>query len=175
MVEALDEIARGDRPGPLTGRLDLDRLGVLGMSFGGAVAAYHCVVDPRCAAALNLDGLQFGDMADASLEVPYMMVYSDQDYPSNTFVYRQSRAPAYQLMIRGAEHGNLADISISMPLLSWVGMLGEIEGRRGLQVVNAYTLAFFDRYVRDRPSPLLAGASPDHPEVEFESRNTPSS
>ena len=75
------------------------------MSFGGAVAAYHCVVDPRRAAALNLDGLQFGDMADASLQVPYMMVYSDQDYPSSTFGYRQARAPAYQLMIRGQSTG----------------------------------------------------------------------
>ncbi len=62
-----------------------------------------------------------------------------------------------------------------MPLLGWLGALGEIEGRRVLQLMNAYTLAFFDRYVRDRPSPLLAGPSPDHPEVEFESRNTPRS
>ncbi len=27
-------------------------------------------------------------------------------------------------------------------------------------------------HLRDRPSPLLAGPSPDHPEVEFESRNS---
>ncbi len=172
VVRALDEIARGNRPSVLTGRLDLDRFGVLGMSFGGAVAAYHCVVEPRCAAALNLDGLQFGDMQDVSLEVPYMMVYSDRDIPFNTFVYRQSRAPAYQLVIRGAEHGNLADASISMPGLRWVGGLGEIDGLRALQIANAYTLAFFDRYLRDRPSPLLAGPSPDHPEVELESRNS---
>ncbi len=175
VVEALEEIARGDRPSPLTDRLDLDRLGVLGMSFGGAVASYYCVVDPRCAAALNLDGLQFGDMADASFEVPYMMVYSDREYRMNGFLYRQSRAPAYQLVIRGASHGNLTDYSIVMPLLGWVGALGEIEGRRALHVMNAYTLAFFDRYVRDRPSPLLNGPSPDYPEVEFESRNTPRS
>ena len=53
-----------------------------------------------------------------------------------------------------------------------VGGLGEIDGLRALQITNAYTLAFFDRYLRDRPSPLLAGPSPDHPEVEFESRNS---
>lgn len=36
-------------------RLDLGRLGVFGMSFGGATAGVACLKDPRCKAGLNMD------------------------------------------------------------------------------------------------------------------------
>lgn len=40
--------------------LDLGRMGVIGMSFGGAAAGEFCKIDSRCKAAANLDGTQFG-------------------------------------------------------------------------------------------------------------------
>ncbi len=41
-------------------RLDVDRIGVLGMSFGGAVVTEFCKADARCAAALSMDGAMYG-------------------------------------------------------------------------------------------------------------------
>lgn len=176
VLAELTRISTGDRPSLLAGRLDLGRVGVLGMSFGGAAAGHFCVVDPRCSAGLNLDGFQYGDLADAVLEVPFMIFYSDRDgIPMNEFLYRHAAGPAYQLTVRGSEHGNFTDVSISIPLLRWIhGRLGEIDGPHMLRLMNAYSLAFFDRYLRDRPSELLEGPSDDFPEVEFESRNTAS-
>jgi hypothetical protein len=42
-----------------------------------------------------------------------------------------------------------------------------LPGRRGHEIISAYTLAFFDRYLKDRQSPLLAAPSPMFPEVAF--------
>jgi hypothetical protein len=49
---------------------------------------------------------------------------------------------------------------------------GNIEPARATQIVNAYSLAFFDRYLNDMEEPLLDGPSTDYPEVEIEARST---
>jgi hypothetical protein len=43
--------------------------------------------------------------------------------------------------------------------------LGTIGGRRMWRVTSDYLLAFFDRHLKDQPSPLLDGPAFDHPEV----------
>jgi hypothetical protein len=42
-----------------------------------------------------------------------------------------------------------------------------LAGHRGHEIITAYTLAFFDRYLRGGESPLLALPSPQFPEVTF--------
>lgn len=57
----LDRLAElNEGAGPLAGRLDLARIGVMGHSLGGLAAAQACVADARFDACLNLDGLQDG-------------------------------------------------------------------------------------------------------------------
>jgi hypothetical protein len=71
--------------------------------------------------------------------------------------------------IRGARHFNFTDYAVEFsPVLKLLGMLGPIDGKRGLHVSNAYTLAFFDTYLKGTGSPLLQGSSTDYPEVKFE-------
>ena len=45
-----------DEKSPWYGRLDTDRVGAFGHSFGGAASVQVCSVDPRVRSALNLDG-----------------------------------------------------------------------------------------------------------------------
>jgi hypothetical protein len=45
---------------------------------------------------------------------------------------------------------------------------GAINARRGLRIVDAYTLAFFEKYLNNAAAPLLDGASVDYPEVTLE-------
>jgi len=173
VVDAIERIATGERPTPFAGRLDLDRLGVLGMSFGGAAAGSFCVEDPRCKAGLNLDGFQFGEgMAEAVVRVPFMMLSSQREgTPLNDFFFRHAAGPVYRLAIRGASHANFTDTSISSPSLRWLGALGDIDGHRMLEILNVYVPAFFDRYLLGEPAFGLESNSADFPEVELESRN----
>ena len=174
VVDEIERVASGERETPFAGRLDLERLGVLGMSFGGATAAAFCVEDPRCKAGLNLDGFHYGDgMADAVVRVPFMIVSAQRSgIPINDFFFRHAAGPAYHLTVAGSKHANFTDSSISSPLLRWLGVLGAIDGRRMLEILNVYVPAFFDHYLLGSPAPLLERDSTEFTEVELESRNT---
>jgi predicted dienelactone hydrolase len=174
VVDEIERIGSGERATPFAGRLDLDRLAVLGMSFGGAAAGVFCVEDPRCKAGLNLDGFHYGDgMADAVVRVPFMILSGRYGkIPINEFFFRHAAGPAYIARIDGSTHMNFTDTSITSPSLRWLGALGEIDGDRMLHIINVYVGAFFDVYLRGESSSLLEGDSVDYPEVELLSRNT---
>jgi hypothetical protein len=48
-------------------------------------------------------------------------------------------------------------------------MVGEILPERAFEVISAYTLAFFDEYVKGRDVILLDGDNAEFPEATFES------
>ena len=84
--------------------------------------------------------------------------------------FEHLRGDGYFVQVPGMFHVNLTDIPYWSPLLSWLGVLGPIEARRAHRIINAYSLAFFDWYVKGRPATLLEGPSAQYPEVIFEAR-----
>jgi hypothetical protein len=62
----------------------------------------------------------------------------------------------YSLTIAGTDHGNFSDLVLFLKQPE-----GRTDPRRVHEIINAYTLAFFDQYIRGKPSDLLAaGGSP---------------
>lgn len=155
----------------LSGKLDLTRVGLYGMSFGGTTAGQVCVVDPRCTAGLNLDGLQYGDMLDHPVERPFAFAASQPNALAYDPVFRSARGPAYRIVVDGTYHLDYTDFPLISPLFKRMHMLGLIDARRMERILNAYTLAFFDTHVKGRPDPLLSGPSPLYPEVHFTKRD----
>ena len=51
------------------------------------------------------------------------------------------------------------------PLLRPLGVLGPIDGRRGLSITVAYVREFFDHHLSGQLAPLLDGPSAQYPEV----------
>jgi Platelet-activating factor acetylhydrolase, isoform II len=74
-----DQIAGldADATGPFGGRLDLDRLGALGHSFGGNAALEWCRADARCRAAVNLDGAIWTEVGKVGLDRPALQVLGE--------------------------------------------------------------------------------------------------
>ena len=66
----------------------------------------------------------------------------------------------YSLVIAGTDHGNFSDLAL---------FLRQPEGRtdpgRAHEIINAYTLAFFDQYLRGKESALLAQEASAYPEA----------
>jgi len=60
----------------------------------------------------------------------------------------------YHLTILGSDHGNYSDLILFKRELPFIGP-PRLDPYQVFETVNAYTLAFFDRYVRLRPAPLL--------------------
>ncbi|MCI0356398.1 MAG: hypothetical protein L0099_15375 [Acidobacteria bacterium] len=171
----LDELARLDgtkEPRAFAGRLDMTRVGIFGMSFGGTVATDVCLVDSRCRAGINLDGLQYGEagLPQSALDVPFMFMTNESAGLMNEPVFRRAQNDAWYVTVTGSTHFNYSDFSLISPLFRKLGLLGPIEGQRMEEIMNAYILAFFDQHLAGRESPLLKGASPDYPEVVVRTR-----
>jgi predicted dienelactone hydrolase len=150
-------------------RLDLTRVGVFGMSFGGAAAGVFCAQDPRCKAGMNMDGFQHGALAEHPLAVPFLYFAAGEGVHENDAIYAGSRGDFYSVQVRHTEHGNFSDASLVLPILKYVGVLGSIRSEKMERILNAYSLAFFQKYLQGRPASLLDGPSPagQYSEVVF--------
>lgn len=160
----------------LMGRLDLDRVGLFGMSYGGAAAAEFCSQDARCKAGLNMDGLLYGAAGTSlKIEQPFMFLNSDRrreaaarvggvsmDKPApfdpNDFAFTQARNRVYSLTIEGATHMGFSDFALADELGRLSGMYGTIEPRVMRDLLNESILAFFDHTLKGARGPLLDGS-----------------
>jgi hypothetical protein len=73
----------------------------------------------------------------------------------------------YRISIDGAEHSNFTEPPPSLSLRYQLRDVGWINPVRALRIVNAYTLAFFEKHLNLSREPLLDGPSPEYPEVRF--------
>jgi dienelactone hydrolase len=192
VVDQLESVNQGGPQGPLTGKMDLGRIGLIGHSLGGISVVEFCRQDARCRAAVNLDGPLIGDrlsvtsdwqqtLTETPFPRPLMQMYSgvlyndprysDTIYAPNRAAYERATEPAYGLVFEGAGHANFTDLPLISHLLANVLGVGPINPSRCIRIVNTYTLAFFDGYLKGQDTPLLDGPSSDYPEVIFTSRN----
>ncbi len=74
----------------------------------------------------------------------------------------------YYVQVPGMFHVNFTDAPYFSPLAPQFGFAGPIDAQRGFDIVNAYSLAFFDQYLEGHPAALLDGPSNQYPEVLFE-------
>ena len=66
----------------------------------------------------------------------------------------------------GTSHIHLTDLSL---MVRWIPIYGSgTPGTRIAEILNRYSLAFFDEALRGRPSSLLDGPTPEFPEVSFQ-------
>jgi predicted dienelactone hydrolase len=171
----LDEIERRNAAGagePWSGRLDVNRMGVLGVSFGGSVAGQVCGAEPRCAADINIDGpqLPLGDVAGHRLQQPFMFITSADHQGMNAPIYDRARQAAYQVTLRGAHPVDLTGAALWFPLLAELSDFHAGNVYQFQRNLNACCLAFFDRHLRGRAAPLLDGSSAEDPQVENQVR-----
>ncbi len=156
-------------------RIQFDRIGFFGFSFGGSTAAEAGTFDPRVVAVANLDGWLFGRAAFGALDKPYLVILTEDAVfpgprqlqspsPSKRFeavltardlceeVRLANRSGGFGYHLLESFHENLSDAIFSRRYSkSWL----LTNPYRIKAIRDAYLLAFFDTYVRNRPSPLL--------------------
>lgn len=174
----------------LRGKLDLERVGVFGVSFGGIVGAEACLRDPRLKACLVMDVFMPADVVQQGLQQPGMWItrpadtmrlerqkaggWTEQDIEqhqtSMLATYDRSHGNGYFVQVPGMFHIDMTDITYISPIFPLIGFSGPIGSQRAHEIVNAYTLAFFERHLQNKAETLLDGAAKQYPEVIFETR-----
>jgi hypothetical protein len=165
----------GQIPSIFKDKLDLTRIGFYGHSTGGGAVIETCSIDIRCKAGLTEDAwmLPFSrSMLETGLSQPFFFMQSEKwSTERNTrlfnVLFSNMKAQDYKLVINGTKHYDFTDIPLLTPLAPLIGLKGPINGQRGLQIINDYTLAFFDQYFKNTPSTLLDGQNPLYPETIF--------
>lgn len=153
-------------------RLDLDRVGSLGWSLGGALSLQASRDEPRIKAAVNLDGWLYTDVPQTGTHRPIMQIFGDGamffDHPGQTAagrelalaadglrweLYARTDADWYDLTLRTATHGHFSDRTLFEPADPEY-----MHPRLAHDIINRFTLEFFDRYLRQSTAtPLLDG------------------
>jgi predicted dienelactone hydrolase len=149
---------------------DFSRVAHIGMSFGGSTSAGAAYEDPRCVAAVNLDG---GDYYCKSINqdipVPFLMFHSDwrvfadmlgADRPAdlsfgfNDFSYERHaeaglREDVYRLRVENVKHIGISDypLMLRQPFSSL--MVGSIDPDAMMLIINDFVRGFLDRHLRE--------------------------
>ena len=181
LLDRLAALDARDPSGRLTGRLALDRVGILGFSFGGSVAVETAVGNPRIAAVANLDGGVFTDAYQRGFDAPYLLLSEPPATKADLLspdpevrreaastLEDEARLAAFlerhggvRAIINGAAHGNFTDAPL---LRRWRKLGGRIDPDRARAIVDTLLQAFFDHLVRGAPAPV-PDRLPAYPEV----------
>jgi hypothetical protein len=74
----------------------------------------------------------------------------------------------FQLTILGSNHQDFTLVPLFSPLAAELGFKGPITGERVLEIVNVYSLAFFNEFLQHDHTPLLRDSAPrNYPEAKF--------
>lgn len=176
VLDEAELLNTGAIPSIFTDKLDLARVGFFGHSTGAGAVIEACYLDHRCKAGVTEDAwmIPFSrEMLTTGLEQPFFFMQSEGwSGERNTLMFdtlfANSASPITAVLsINGTKHYDFTDIPMLTPLAPLIGLKGPINAQRGLSIINAYTLAFFDQTLKEIPSPLLDGQSEDYPETIF--------
>lgn len=179
VIGQLDHLNAADPSGRFTGRLDMQRIGIFGHSFGGATALQFCHDDSRCKAGIDIDGAPYGSVAKEGLTQPFLFLLSDHGdlsapdthavFAAIESIYDRLPNGRLLLIVRGANHFSFSDQILlkSHYVVRFVQLLLRgLDARRGLTIATAYVHTFFDVYLKNAPVSLLNNLPQTYPEVQ---------
>jgi dienelactone hydrolase len=159
--------------------IDFKAVGMLGHSLGGAAALQACLTDAQFKACADLDGAPFGKVLEQGAGKPTLLLLEDPDYSDADLaakgrtraqweevgkkgiamwaaVGKNKSVPVYKVKIHGTGHLSFSDAPFVMPdtITRFGGHI--LPPQEAYQQVTEYLLAFFDRYLKGKPSALLA-------------------
>ncbi|MBI5122821.1 carboxylic ester hydrolase [Candidatus Roizmanbacteria bacterium] len=187
-LDQLTKVNKSDLNQRLTGRLDLARIGTFGISLGGMNVSQACLKDSRLKACLIMDVYIPADVVKAGLQQPTMFMTRDAEamrlerqrsggwtekdialtIDTMRALYNKSSVDSYYLQIAKTFHLNFTDVPYWSPIASQIGIAGPVDTQHAFDSINAYSVAFFNQYLKNQPSPLLKGPSKQYPEVKID-------
>lgn len=121
--------------------LDFDRVGIVGVSHGGAVAIDFCRDHAICKAGINMDGWTKTANTNQGFDKPFMFVMSQDNVDKIEPLFVNMGPQAQKILIPGVEHAAFGGLEEKWPLGNPITVRNEILG---------YVKEFFDRYLKSK-------------------------
>ncbi|KRB86179.1 hypothetical protein ASE00_05455 [Sphingomonas sp. Root710] len=167
---------RASALGPIASAIRQGRFAYAGMSFGGSSSVSACVREPRCAAAINLDGIEFDStLYDRDAGKPVLLIQSDwtihpnggpagRTFTSYDLAYERwatagRHRDIFRYRLSNITHMGMTDLILAPRDPQRDVLLGTIDGARATEAINATSLAFLDRYLTGKRVSPAAMAS----------------
>jgi predicted dienelactone hydrolase len=161
VLDRLDKIAG------LRGVMDLSKIGILGQSIGGSVAAQLAHDDPRIDAGVNLDGSYVGPIARTGMGRPFLQFAAQAHTRAGDRTWKSfwnaSSGWKRELRLAGAAHGSFTDLQVILPQVK--DLVGTIDPARSVAAQRAYITAFFDLHLKGQATHLFDMPDQRYPEI----------
>jgi len=145
--------------------VDMSKVGIVGHSMGGAVAAFSMREDARILAGVNLDGSTFpgmnADVRPVPVRKPFLFL-ATEEHASNPEArireYVGSKSNSYYVIVRGADHGSFTDANLLSSRFSRQSVPDATAFQRGLLasvLTRSLTGEFLAKYLKGTVAPHL--------------------
>ncbi|OMF51311.1 alpha/beta hydrolase family protein [Paenibacillus peoriae] len=193
VVDQIEKLSKHDPDQRFTGRMDLERIGMFGHSFGGATTVQMLMNDPRIKVGINMDGVLYGQQRIPidGLNKPFLMMSAedtlngattlsdayiasmgtDRTHVTNYYkevdarYYSVAAGGNYWLKLKQAKHLSFSDMYLISPLFEW---MEGVDVRSTHRLINTYTLDFFNHYLKQQPFERIEQDIGDHPDFTLE-------
>jgi pimeloyl-ACP methyl ester carboxylesterase len=192
VLDQLTRLNAGEEESRFRGRLDLDRVGVVGHSIGGIAAGTACIEDARFKAAINLDGHVRSlpillDANGAGPRQPFMELTDAKSPqpPSDEQLaqWKISRSQFEKVQEESTQRANdamraIAGGSFRVAVAGanhqsfgdsvlWIAANPKPHQQRA-QIIRDYARAFFDKFLRGDAQTILDAAASPYAEATVE-------
>ena len=135
--------------------IDLDRVGIMGHSFGGGTAIVASSKDKRFDACIALDGWLVPieqSIIKSGLTVPFLFMGQDQwknplNYDNLDTLIAASKGVAEKLILSGTKHFDFSDTPQFSSASKKFGISGSMEMDKLRNLLNSRIISFFEEYL----------------------------
>ena len=134
---------------------DLDRIGIMGHSFGGTTAIVASSRDMRLDGCINFDGWMVpveSSIIQTGMKIPFLFIGqphwdTELNYLKLDSLISASTAPAEKLILPETKHSDFTDTPQFNSLARKVGVAGKMHHHALRDTLNMRILHFFNTYV----------------------------
>lgn len=190
VINCLEKINKYDSQNILTRHIDLTKIGIFGISLGGIVAAEASVKDDRIKACLIMESPISKNVMKKSILIPTMIITRDAEtmrmerkksggwtekdikihqYTMNN-IYERLPSDGYFIKIPKMFHLDFLDIPLWLPYGKYIGVSGEMKAKHAHQIINNFSVAFFNKELMGVSSNFLKYPNKTYPEIVYLSK-----
>jgi len=158
LINMLEKINLGHIESTLFNKLNLDKIGIFGHSFGGATSLLASINDERIDACLAYDAwfipleekVLLNDFNKPFLHIGQTEWENKLNYQKLDLFLNHCKNDHYKLVIKDSKHFDFTDIPHFSPLTEKLKISGKIEKNDLKMILNEITINFFDKYLKNQ-------------------------